>query len=40
MTDYASIKTGPLTAEIVRDVGWREMPLRAGKPTRLYVPVK
>jgi hypothetical protein len=36
--DYATGKTGPLTGGTLRDDGWRELPLTAGKPTTLLIP--
>jgi hypothetical protein len=38
--DYATGKTGPLTGGTLRDDGWRELPLPAGKPTTLLIPTK
>jgi hypothetical protein len=38
--DYATSKTGPLTDGTVRDDGWRELPLTAGKPTTLLIPAR
>jgi hypothetical protein len=36
--DYATGKTGPLTDGTVKEDGWRELPLTAGKPTTLLIP--
>ena len=38
--DYATSKTGPLTAGTVRENGWRELPLTPGEPTTLLIPTK
>ena len=38
--DYATGKTGPLTDGTVKEDGWRELPLTAGKPTTLLIPTK
>jgi hypothetical protein len=38
--DYATGKTGRLTDGAVREDGWRELPLTAGKPTTLLIPAR
>ncbi|MFZ4768482.1 MAG: hypothetical protein ACOYMN_26345, partial [Roseimicrobium sp.] len=38
--DYATSKTGPLTAGTVRNDGWRELPLTPGEPTSVLIPTK
>jgi|GEM_PF-4846084 len=38
--EYATSKTGPLTAGTMREDGWRELPLTSGKPTSFRIPVR
>jgi hypothetical protein len=38
--DYATSKTGPLTAGTLKEDGWRELPLTPGEPTTLLIPTK
>jgi len=37
---YATSKTGPLTANTVKEDGWHELPLTTGKPTSVLIPLK